>query len=157
MSSINIEQKLQEVSIFFNSSVLSLSLSFSLCMIYRTSGYFTSLPDMRTRSRDRLSATARSRRSRRCHGRTGLKRWSGTTSCNLPFRRSSTYPPITRTIRMRIRRWAIRTYPRPMRNTHIATCLESRRGQITCRPKVNMPNISFQCRGARGIVKSILR
>lgn len=113
-------------------------------MIYRTSGYFTSLPDMRRRSRDRLSATVRSRRSRRCHGRTGLKRWSGTTSCNLPFRRSSTYPPITRTIRMRIRRWAIRTYPRPMHNTHIATCLVSRRGRITCRPKVNMPNISFR-------------
>lgn len=111
-------------------------LRFSLCTIYGTSRPFASLPDTRRRSRDRLNATARSRRSRRCHhGRTGLRRWSGTTSCSLPFRRSSTYPPITRTIRTRVRRWAIRTCPRPTRNTHIATCLASRRGRIICRPK----------------------
>lgn len=116
-------------------SILLLSC-FYFCMIYEMSGHFASLPDTRRRSRDRSSVTVQNRRSRRYrHGRTGLRRWSGTTSCSLPFRQSSTYPPITRTIRTRVRRWAIHTCPRPTRNTHIATCLALRRGRIICRPK----------------------
>lgn len=93
--------------------------------------------DTRRRSKGRSNATVPSKRWRRCRlGRTGRRKWSGTTSCSLPFRRSSTYPPITRTIRTRPRRWAIRMYLRLTRNTRIAMYLASRRrGRITCRPK----------------------
>lgn len=96
---------------------------------------YTLLADMKRRSRGRSSVTARSKRSRRFHGRIGPRRWSGTTNYSLPFHRSNTYLPITHIIRTRTRRWAIRTCPRLIRNMLIATYLASRRGQITCRIK----------------------
>jgi len=144
----------------FSEITLPLSFSFTFFFLYNLrniSGHFASFSDTRKRSKDRSNATARSRRSRKCrHGRTGLRRWSGTTSCSLPFRRFSTYLPITRTIRTRVRRWAIRTCPRPTRNMHIATCLASRRGRITCRSKRGKRARYFSFHGAerRNIVES---